>query len=74
MSTFKVGMWKISQITGTWTFNVNKVLFSLKEFKWTVVTAVNRPYVHACVSIQSSLTLCSPTDWSLPGSSVHGVS
>ena len=43
MYTFRVCMRKISKIVGTWNFNVNKVLFSLKEFQWTVVKVVNRP-------------------------------
>ena len=29
--------------------------------------------MHACVHVQSCLTLCNPMDCSLPGSSVHGI-
>ena len=28
----------------------------------------------ACMGVQSCLTLCDPTDYSPPGSSVHGIS
>ena len=31
------------------------------------------PDSHVCSVIQSCLTLCDPTDCSLPGSSVHGI-
>ena len=32
-----------------------------------------RPAAAAAKSLQSCLTLCEPTDGSLPGSSVHGI-
>ena len=31
-------------------------------------------YIHVCMHAQSCLTLCSPMNCSLPGSSVHGIS
>ena len=34
----------------------------------------NLVLVCACLVAQPCLTLCNPRDWSLPGSSVHGIS
>ena len=34
----------------------------------------NIMFDHACMHAQSCPTLCNPTDYSLPGSSVHGMS
>ena len=30
-------------------------------------------YAVPCLAAQSSLTLCNPVDYSLPGSSIHGI-
>ena len=38
---------------------------------------LNKYIVYSCMhaeSVQSCLTLCNPMDYSLPGSSVHGIS
>ena len=51
------------------------------KVKWALrSTAVNKasgceeiPAAAAAKSLQSCLTLCNPTDCSLPGSSVHGI-
>ena len=42
------------------------------------ITSINSPEIHkyeiACIlDTQSCLTLCDPMDYSLPGSSVHGI-
>ena len=38
------------------------------------VSLQSPPLMRACSVIQSCLTLCDPMDYSLPGSSVHGIS
>ena len=41
--------------------------------QYTFIERQYHPWVHACSVVQSCLTVSDPTDYSPPGSSVHGV-
>ena len=56
----------------------NKILLSLSHYifgsLFTIAVNFSWLCVHVCLVTQSCLTLCSPMDYSLPCSSVHGIS
>ena len=48
-----------------WTILVDKLLVTFSNFSANI---------YCCLVAKSCLTLCSPVDYSQPGSSVHGIS
>ena len=56
----------VSTLRALTLLNSCRHLFLFASLPWLVLYSV-------CVCAQSSMTLCNPMDWSLPGSPVHGI-
>ena len=69
-------IWKIRLSSGGYTRELHNVKFSSFDSCIWISLLLENSYWGMCMhakSLQSCLTLCDPMDYSLPGSSVHGI-